>query len=103
MAGQSWSINIVPSGGSISLNPDVFGAAPGSPLQAQVGDLVSWNNQTNDDQRIVVSGETLDAAPWKSTTAYQIQNPNKTPTPYTINYTCSNKQGTQTGLINVLQ
>lgn len=103
MAGQSWSINIVPSGNGVSLDPDVFGAQPGTPLQAQVGDLVSWNNQTNDSHRITVSGETLDAAAWKSTTAYTIQNPAKTPTPYTITYTCSTAQGDQDGQINVLQ
>ena len=35
MAGQSWSINIVPSDTGVSFNPDVYGCAPGAPLQAQ--------------------------------------------------------------------
>jgi hypothetical protein len=103
MAGQSWSIDIVPSGNSVSLNPDIFGTQPGSPLQAQVGDLVSWNNQTDNTQTVLVSGEKLVAATFKSTTGYQIQNPNKTPTPYQINYTVSGNQGVVNGLINVLQ
>ncbi|MGH9139815.1 MAG: hypothetical protein ACRD3J_03420 [Thermoanaerobaculia bacterium] len=102
MAGQSWSIDIVPSGNTISLNPDVFGAQPGTPLQAQVGDLVSWNNQTDNTQTVSVSGETLVAATFKSTTAYQIQNPNKNLKTYTITYTVTGKQGTQNGLITVL-
>lgn len=102
MAGQSWSIDIVPSGDGVSLNPDVFGALPGSPLQAAVGDLVSWNNQTDDDRQIIVSGETLEAKAWQSTSAYQIQNPSGTKIPYPIDYTCSTKQGDQAGLIDVI-
>jgi hypothetical protein len=101
MAGQSWSINIEPSGDGVSLNPDVYGALPGTPLQAEVGDLVSWNNQTDDDHQISVSGETLDAKAWKSTTAYQVQVPTGTVFPYPLKYTCSTKQGDQNGLINV--
>jgi plastocyanin len=95
-------VNIVPSGSTIALNPDVYGVPAGSPLQAQVGDLVSWNNQTEVDEQIVVSGETLDVRPWSSTTAYQIQNPTNQPRPYTITYTCTPKQGTAVnGTINV--
>jgi hypothetical protein len=105
MAGQSWLINIVPSGSSVAFNPDVFGVAPGSPLQAQVNDLICWNNQTESAQQVVVSNvvsglpdETFDADSWKSTTAYQIQNPKKAPFPYTIDYTCAG----QTGHITVI-
>jgi hypothetical protein len=46
MAGQDWSIKIVSSGGTTSFEPDVIGGGPGQPLQAQGGDLVSWNNRT---------------------------------------------------------
>ena len=102
MAGQSWSINVVPSDGGISLNPDVWGVDAGAPLQAEVGDLVSWNNQTDGDSQIVVSGETLDAKAWQSTTAHEIQNPNNIPTPYSITYTCSSVSGDQSGQIDVL-
>ena len=84
MAGQSWSINIVPSGSGLQFNPDVYGCDPGSPLQAQKGDLVSWNNQTNDKHQIIVGTETFDVDPWSSTTAYQVQ----TAAPATITYTC---------------
>ena len=102
MAGQSWSINIVPSGGSVALNPDVWGVQPGSPLQAQVGDIVSWNNQTDDAHQISVSGETLNVGPWRSTTGYVIQNPQKNKPPYTITYTCSAGAGSVKGTINVI-
>lgn len=102
MAGQSWCINInAVEGGGVSLNPDVWDVQPGAPLQAEVGDLVSWSNNTNDDHQIVIEGETFDAKPWKSTDAFEIQNPNAIPTPYTISYTCSTAEGDQTGLIDV--
>jgi hypothetical protein len=50
MAGQNWSITI--TGGSettpASFVPDVFTEGPPqTALQAQNGDIVSWNNQTN--------------------------------------------------------
>ncbi len=102
MAGQSWIINIVPAGDGVALNPDVYGALPGSPLQAQVGDLVSWSNRTDGEHQIAVSGETFDAKPWNSTDSYEIQNPNNIPIPYTINYTCSTDAGDQSGLIDVV-
>ena len=100
MAGQSWSINIVPaSGGSgVQFNPDVFGTAPGSPLQAQKGDLVSWNNQTDNDHTIVVNvtpAQTFTANSWKSTDAYLITNAAGT----SVTYTCDNNE---TGTINVV-
>jgi plastocyanin len=46
MASQDWSIKIVPSGSSVAFQPDVPGAKPGDPLQAQDADLISWNNRT---------------------------------------------------------
>ena len=88
MAGQSWSINIVPSKEGVSFNPDVYGCQPGAPLQAQVGDLVSWNNQTESKHQIAVEGETFDVDPWSSTTAFQIQNAT-TPIVYTCENGCS--------------
>ena len=86
MAGQSWSINIVPSDKGVQFDPDVYGCSPGAPLQAQKGDLVSWNNQTDDKHQIVVGTETFDCDPWSSTTAYQVQ----TAAPSKITYTCEN-------------
>ena len=95
MAGQSWSINIVPSDTGVSFNPDVYGCAPGAPLQAQKGDLVCWNNQTDDKHQIVVETETFDVKPWSSTNAFQIQ----TAAPATITYSCD---GSATGDIEVV-
>jgi hypothetical protein len=44
-----WSIKIVPtgSGTGAAFQPDVPGSNPGDPLSAQQGDLVSWNNTTD--------------------------------------------------------
>jgi plastocyanin len=99
MAGQSWSIDIVPaSGGGVQFNPDVYGVAAGSPLQAQKGDLVSWNNQTDNDHTIVVNvspTQTFTAKSWKSTDAYQITNAAGT----SVTYTCD---GNETGTIDVV-
>lgn len=49
-----WSIKIVPSKSEIAgvhavFVPDIDGAKPGQPLKVQQGDLVSWNNTTNED------------------------------------------------------
>jgi hypothetical protein len=55
MPGQSWSIKIVPGDTCAVFVPDVYaptGTAEERPLQAQLGDLVSWNNQTNDRHEI---------------------------------------------------
>lgn len=44
---QVWSIIIRTVGkDSVRFDPDVFGIGQGTPLKAQVGDLVSWNNQS---------------------------------------------------------
>src|SRR5258708_16451780 len=98
MAGQSWPINIVPASGGVQFNPDVFGVAPGSPLQAQTGDLVSWNNQTDNDHTIVVNvtpAQTFTAKSWSSTDAYLITNAAST----AVTYTCD---GSHTGTIKVV-
>lgn len=46
-----WSIRIVPNpmplaGRPVLLVPDLVGALPGDPLDAQEDDLVSWNNES---------------------------------------------------------
>src|SRR5712691_1944625 len=47
MAGQDWSIKIIPSDtGAAAFVPDLRGAQPGTPLQTENADLVSWNNRT---------------------------------------------------------
>jgi plastocyanin len=64
MSGQNWSITI--SGGSettpASFVPDVFTeGAPQTALQAQEGDIITWNNQTQ-----------LTHQPWQTDSSYQI-------------------------------
>jgi hypothetical protein len=64
MAGQTWSITI--TGGSetspASFVPDVYTeGSPQSALQAQNGDIISWNNQTN-----------LTHQPWQTDASYVI-------------------------------
>lgn len=46
-----WSIKIIPNPAATAdqpalLKPDLVGARPGDPLEAQEGDQVSWNNET---------------------------------------------------------
>jgi plastocyanin len=55
MAGESWSIII--KGHPAHFNPDVFGTDPGQPLKAQLGDLVSWNNQTGRAHQIELTDQ----------------------------------------------
>ena len=45
---NAWSIKIVElADGTVAFEPDVPGATPGQPLGAKTGDLVTWNNRTN--------------------------------------------------------
>jgi hypothetical protein len=57
-----WSIKIVPAGtgGGAAFQPDVRGAKPGDPLQAQQDDLVTWNNTTQETHQ-----------PWQTDSNYQ--------------------------------
>ncbi len=52
-AGQGWSVII--QGDPMSFDPDVYGTDPGAPLKAQVGDMVCWNNQTEEPHQIAVA------------------------------------------------
>jgi len=88
-----WSISVVPSNGSMSLNPNVYGVNPGQALTVQQKDLVSWNNQTENSITITISGQTLTASSWSSTTAYQVQ------TVGNISYTCAGGGSTVTGTL----
>ena len=56
MAGQSWSI-LIKGSNPASFDPDVYGTDPGQPLKAQLGDLVSWNNQTRGTHQIWLTDE----------------------------------------------
>jgi hypothetical protein len=58
MAGQDWSITIVPSGSSAAFQPQ--NGSPGQPQRAENADLISWNNRT---------GETHQ--PWPATEDYE--------------------------------
>ena len=51
--GQTWSVMM--KGTPASFDPDVFGTGAGEPLKAQIGDLVSWNNQTSAKHQIAVT------------------------------------------------
>ena len=45
---QSWSVRIVVTGdGTTKFQPWGVGANPGDPAKAQVGDIISWGNATN--------------------------------------------------------
>lgn len=59
MAGNLWSIMIVSGSPYASFVPDVYcppGQTPPTALQAQVGDNVSWNNQTGQEHEIWQTG-----------------------------------------------
>lgn len=105
MAGQVWSIQIVPGTKCASFVPDVYSPEPTSVLQAQLADLVSWNNQTDQQHWIWLTDETYspqrpltDAIPpfHSSQPGYVIQQtdvfPATTtppPPPQTVYYYCS--------------
>ena len=75
-----WSIKIVPNrspGQPPQLVPDLVGAKPGDPLQAQEGDLVSWNNTTGQPYQPWPTDQngTLQAVGGKMPPAPQFQQP----------------------------
>lgn len=121
MAGQNWSVTI--TGGSdttpASFVPDVYTeGAPQTALQAQNGDIISWNNQTQ-----------LTHQPWQTDSTYVIGSGANTqlcdpvdsfkssepgycpdvdlgdpPTPATIYYACKTHPNlAEHGQIDVLQ
>jgi plastocyanin len=100
MAGQTWCITI--SGNPATFVPDVYSESPTPPagLQAQVGDTVSWNNQSEEqhqpwetDVNHVLQGTAgiCDVIePWEpSTPGYVLQLPTGTKAPVTISYRCA--------------
>jgi plastocyanin len=106
MAGESWSITIVPGAERASFVPDVYtppGKTVSIALQAQIGDCVSWNNQTNQEHEIWEQGggqlsEQID--PFRSSTpGYIVALTGKAPG--TVNYYCS-IHPEETGSIDVI-
>lgn len=116
MAGQTWSIMIVPatSGGGAAFFPDVVNAKEGDHLKTQNLDLVSWNNKTDnphhpwladkDFKPVFTTGQlnlSECIAPWDSSTpAYLIPAAPTVPTDQTIYYVCLNHPNEQ-GVIEV--
>lgn len=66
-----WSVKIIPDAKGVpaAIVPDLKGSKPGDPLQAQVDDLVSWNNTT--DQR---------CQPWPTDSGYNLLPDNQVST-----------------------
>jgi hypothetical protein len=100
MAGENWSITI--SGNPATFVPDVFSENPTPPtgLQAQAGDCVSWNNQTDEqhqpwqtDANHVLQGTagmTDVIEKWEpSFPGYIVALPTGTTAPVTIYYRCA--------------
>ena len=104
MAGNAWSILIVPGSAYASFVPDVYVprdvTAP-TALQAQVGDMVSWNNQTPQEHEIWQTGgdritDQIDAGK-SSQPAYIVGGT----APTTVEYYCSIHPD-ETGSIDVI-
>lgn len=106
MAVQTWSIKIIPGEQYAQFVPDVY-VPPDTPetsaLQAQIGDQVSWNNQTSEEHRIWLTNAEYEPQsvitdpiePWKSSyPGYVTQQADVTPpvppdTAQVIYYYCS--------------
>jgi plastocyanin len=82
-------------------NPDVYGTNPGEPLKAQLGDLVSWNNQTTQPHQIRVgplfTTDPIEAGK-SSTPGWVVELPPKPGDP--ITYVCTKHNG-ESGTITV--
>jgi len=50
-----WSIMIVTTSGGVKFQPDIEDAEPGDPLEVEQGDLVSWNNTTDQTYRPIAT------------------------------------------------
>lgn len=112
MAGNVWSIMIVPGAELASFVPDVY-VPPGTKrkpaLQAEVSDMVSWNNQTGQEHEIWQKGDgvttsdtkvTEQIEPWTSSTPAYIV-PGTAGVAATINYYCAIHTD-ETGSIDVI-
>ena len=107
MAGQSWSITIQAGPEQASFVPDVYvppGTPPKANLQAQVGDLVSWNNQTQQEHEIWQTGAgrlTEQINPFRSSTPGYIVALGDNQKKGSIQYYCA-IHPTETGTIDVV-
>jgi hypothetical protein len=63
MAGNVWSINIIPGEACAVFAPDVYATNPGDPLKAQNKDVISWSNRTEQVHQ-----------PWPATADWQVDN-----------------------------
>jgi plastocyanin len=105
MAGNAWSILIVPGAEAASFVPDVYtppDAEPRTALQAQVSDMISWSNQTGQEHEIWQTGgeritEQID--PGKSSLPAYIVGGTA---PATVEYYCAIHSG-ETGTIDVIE
>jgi hypothetical protein len=77
MAQLDWSISIVSAGTVAAFQPNLAPAVPpGTPLNAQAGDIVSWGNRTGEThQPWPTQGNTPDGAP-------VVVQPGQKPSPY---------------------
>lgn len=121
MAGESWSITITGESPYAQFTPDVYteSGKPPESLQAALGDLICWNNQTGDDHEIVITDQSYNpgstiagtAPAWRSSSpGYVAQQKDVSPVvpsgqtaqfPQTIYYCCS-YHPTERGTITVI-
>jgi plastocyanin len=117
MPGDSWSITITGESPYAQFVPDVYteSGVPPAVLQAQIGDLICWNNQTGDAHQLVITDQDYNpgtnvagtAPPWTSSSpGYVPQQSDVSPAvpsgttpsyPQTIYYCCAyhpNERGT---------
>jgi len=86
--GQTWSITINAS--SPYFVADVYGTDPGDPLQAENNDVISWNNQTDDEHQPYQTDENYNPtgpALCDVIAAYQSSFPGFVPNGYTATTT----------------
>jgi len=107
MAGQSWSIMIIAGSPTASFIPDVYtppNKTASTALQAQVGDLVSWANKTEQEHEIWETGGgklTDTIPPHQPSTPGTIVALSGGATTGTLDYYCS-IHPTEKGTINVV-
>lgn len=104
MAGNVWSIRIVPGSECASFVPDVYvppGTTAPTALQAQATDVVSWNNQTTEEHEIWQTGgsQLTNRIPAGQSSSPACPVTGTAPT--TMEYYCKLHEG-ETGTIDVI-
>ena len=105
MAGQTWCINIVQGNAGAEFVPDVYGVDPTTPtpLQAQLNDVVSWSNNTDEDHHLWITNSSYhplrvltnripahaSSSPAYVTQQKDVYQPTPTPVLTTIYYCCA--------------